>query len=255
MSQCMWESLWGAFDIGPTIGNYDLAYINPYTAQIFFISWMFVTGMVLMNVFVAILMDGYACAKEEGLISASKSGKDMPDAVHEDVLQALGYVARSLNPRSWKYDEGTLMCALRAIDARIPDPVMDKRLARRELEFLKDTRDGLSHRIHHLEELCEKEFDEFPFLSVWNQKICQVKDLVPLVPRIKTKIAADFNLDEAVATYKSRLVYNIEEGDDQGKAVHAEYLERLIAHLKEENRVLESKLLYGKSGKMDQSLM
>jgi hypothetical protein len=68
----LFESLLGNFDLGPTIGNSNLSYLNPFMGVIYFIAWIFTAGMVLLNIFVAILMDAYAAAKEEGanLVSA-----------------------------------------------------------------------------------------------------------------------------------------------------------------------------------------
>ena len=57
----------GNYGEGPTICNSLLVYPNnAIMGIIYFISWVFICIMVLLNVFVAILMDSYAEAVDEG---------------------------------------------------------------------------------------------------------------------------------------------------------------------------------------------
>ena len=51
--QVMWESLFGAYDLGPIIGNSSISYVDPMIANLFFYIWTFLTGMILMNIFVS----------------------------------------------------------------------------------------------------------------------------------------------------------------------------------------------------------
>jgi len=47
--QVMWESLFGAYDLGPVIGNQSISYVDPMIANLFFYLWQFLTGMILMS--------------------------------------------------------------------------------------------------------------------------------------------------------------------------------------------------------------
>jgi hypothetical protein len=111
--EVLWESLFGSIDIGPTIGNTDLGYIDPLMGNIFFMSWMFVAFLVLFNIFIGILMDAYSLALEEGKAQAEKRGKSQPDAVGDDVLMFIRELSTYFNPKAWKYDRDTLLRSLK----------------------------------------------------------------------------------------------------------------------------------------------
>lgn len=55
--------------------------------NLFFHIWAFLVLMILLNIFVAILMDGYALAQEEGVITANQNGQEEPESVLMDVAK------------------------------------------------------------------------------------------------------------------------------------------------------------------------
>jgi len=64
---------WGNFPVDAVMGN------------LFFQLWAFLVLMILLNIFVAILMDGYALAQEEGVNAANQNGQEEPESVMADV--------------------------------------------------------------------------------------------------------------------------------------------------------------------------
>ena len=109
----------GAFDLGPVVGNNSIAYSDSLVANLFFQLWAFLVQMILLNIFVAILMDGYAEAQEEGASNAARMGLESPESIladintwvrvrliHDNIVHA---------PKSWKYDHVTLMVALQRL--------------------------------------------------------------------------------------------------------------------------------------------
>ena len=63
---------------------------------LFFYIWIFLSVMILLNIFVGILMDGYAEAKDEGQAQADRAGLEAPDAVYEDVMTAVRKTQKEL---------------------------------------------------------------------------------------------------------------------------------------------------------------
>ena len=51
------------------------AYIDAIMGNLFFQIWAFLVQMILLNIFVAILMDGYAEAQQEGAEMAEQNGR------------------------------------------------------------------------------------------------------------------------------------------------------------------------------------
>ena len=56
--------------------------------------------MILLNIFVGILMDGYAEAKDEGQAQADRAGLEAPDAVYDDVMTAVRKTLKRLDKRA-----------------------------------------------------------------------------------------------------------------------------------------------------------
>jgi hypothetical protein len=77
--------LGGAFDLGPVVGNNSIAYSDALVANLFFQLWAFLVQMILLNIFVAILMDGYAEAQEEGASNAARMGLESPESILADI--------------------------------------------------------------------------------------------------------------------------------------------------------------------------
>jgi uncharacterized spore protein YtfJ len=172
--QVMWESLFGAYDLGPTIGNSSLSYVDPIIASLFFYIWTFLTGMILMNIFVAILMDGYAEAVDAGKQAAEAAGLPGPDAVYDDVLKAASKTIKKLDKRSWVYTDHALLSIMLAIDEETHDPVTlhsnYKLRYGNELEELKEDRERIQERIEFLETLMTEDIADQPFHLVWQEK-------------------------------------------------------------------------------------
>ena len=59
--------------------------VDPIMGNLFFQLWAFLVLMILLNIFVAILMDGYALAQEEGVNAANQNGQEEPESVMADV--------------------------------------------------------------------------------------------------------------------------------------------------------------------------
>ena len=53
---------------------------------------------------------------------AKRLGQDEPAAVSDDIGKALNKIARTFDPRSWRFSEQTLYHALAYLDRNIPDP-------------------------------------------------------------------------------------------------------------------------------------
>ena len=67
---------------------------------LFFYIWIFLSVMILLNIFVGILMDGYAEAKDEGQAQAARAGLEAPDAVYDDVMTAVRKTLKRLDKRA-----------------------------------------------------------------------------------------------------------------------------------------------------------
>ena len=67
---------------------------------LFFYIWIFLSVMILLNIFVGILMDGYAEAKDEGQAQAARAGLEAPDAVYDDVMTAVREALKRLDKRA-----------------------------------------------------------------------------------------------------------------------------------------------------------
>jgi hypothetical protein len=59
--------------------------VDATMGNLFFHLWAFLVLMILLNIFVAILMDGYALAQEEGVNAANQHGSEEPESVLMDV--------------------------------------------------------------------------------------------------------------------------------------------------------------------------
>jgi hypothetical protein len=179
--QVMWESLFGAYDLGPMIGNSSLSYVDPIIASLFFYIWTFLTGMILMNIFVAILMDGYAEAVDAGKQAAEAAGLSGPDAVYEDVLKAMSKTIKKLDKRSWVYTDQALLSIMLAIDEETHDPITlhstYKLRYGKELDELKEDRERIQERIDFLETLMAADIADQPFHLVWQEKSVSYKQI------------------------------------------------------------------------------
>jgi hypothetical protein len=179
--QVMWESLFGAYDLGPMIGNSSLSYVDPIIASLFFYIWTFLTGMILMNIFVAILMDGYAEAVDAGKQAAEAAGLPGPDAVYEDVLKAMSKTIKKLDKRSWVYTDQALLSIMLAIDEETHDPITlhstYKLRYGKEMEELKEDRKRIQERIDFLETLMAEDIADQPFHLVWQEKSVSYKQI------------------------------------------------------------------------------
>jgi len=236
--QVMWESLFGAVDLGPTIGNYNEAYINPIMANVFFISWMFFTGMVLMNVFVAILMDGYAAAKEEGKKTAERLGKTAPDAVHEDVIKAVQDISHYIFSGG-TYSTTMLLHALEALDEHIPDPEVNEEELRKEMSEIDAEIDRLNKRKNYIEKTLDAPLVEQPCHDVWNKKRCSFDELVGVIHKMYPNL--HYDIDDMQHAW-SRSVYKVSAGTEEQVDWKTEMLEKYLQQIQAENQRLQSKL-------------
>mmetsp|Transcript_29978 Transcript_29978/g.73795 ORF Transcript_29978/g.73795 Transcript_29978/m.73795 type:complete len:819 (-) Transcript_29978:367-2823(-) len=188
--QVLFESLLGNYDLGPTIGNSNLSYLDPNMGVIFFISWIFTAGMVLLNVFVAILMDSYAAAKEEGAQMAKRAGMEQPTAVADDVGKFLGRIVRSFDTRSWKYSENSLRLALQHLESVVPDPEDKTYFYTQELEKLKAQQEALQERIEELE-LRVDDPNEEAYHPMWNDKSVTLSDIAAVLPKVSKRFRTE----------------------------------------------------------------
>ena len=249
--QALWESLLGNYDLGPTIGNGNMSYINPSMGVIFFISWIFVAAMVLMNVFVAILMDSYAMAKEEGQENAAKIGKDSPDAVSDDIVTFLGQLASMFSATQWKYSKTTLLHALQKLDESKPNPGYNKKRMLSELEALEKQRENIDKRIEYLKHMTNYDMDEEAFHVNWNKKYVTFEELALVVPFVNEKLKDHLDVAEMEATWDESVRY-VPEEEDQGDpnlvsttdnvAAQVQKLKAYIALINQQNNKMKEQL-------------
>lgn len=235
----------GNYGEGPTICNSLLVYPNnAIMGIIYFISWVFICIMVLLNVFVAILMDSYAEAVDEGKSSAKRLGQDEPAAVSDDIGKALNKIARTFDPRSWRFSEQTLYHALAYLDRNIPDPTDKTAIFKRELEKLQEERSKLDERIEELELMVDDPEAEM-YHPMWHQKTVTPHELAKTLP----KVAKVFRRHEADAhtvgeVWEDHLLYAPEENtyeesdESSGEAMLRKRMEELI----KENAAIRSAL-------------
>jgi len=250
--QVMWESLFGNYDLGPSIGNGNLSYINPAMGVIFFISWIFLAPMVLMNVFIAILMDSYASAKDEGRENAVKAGKEEPDAVSDDIMQFITYSAKAFQSRHWKYSDTVLLHALQKLDQTKPDPAVDTKAFKQELLALQEKREALNTRISFLEAMTADDVGGEPFHLFWNRKFATFEELAQVVPFVNRKMKDEqVNVEEMAETWDEtvRFVPDAEEEEGDASLVgrlpvdqQVEKLKAYLALLGKQNQEMKAKL-------------
>jgi len=225
--QVMVESLFGMFDIGPQIGDSSLSYVDPMVANIFFLVWQFLANMILLNIFVAILMDGYAAATEMGQEDAALAGLPGPDAVYDDVLKAVGKGLRAFDKRSWRYTDTTLLSVLTCLDEEKPDPVVTHQCYadryQRELDELKAERDLIDSRVTFLETMTAGELEAKPFHISWQDKSVSYLEVVKRLERHPgLKGAVDIN--DMIEIYDSSVRYaeKLEHDESETAAFAAE---------------------------------
>ena len=134
-----------------------------------------------MNIFVAILMDGYAEAVEAGKRAAEAAGLPAPDAVYDDVLKAMSKMIKKIDKRSWVYTDHALLSIMLAIDEETHDPITlhsTYKLRRgKELEELKEDRERIQERIDFLENFMAENIADQPFHLVWQDKSVSYKQI------------------------------------------------------------------------------
>ncbi|KAJ1489415.1 Polycystin cation channel-domain-containing protein [Baffinella frigidus] len=256
--QTLWESLFGNIDLGPTIGNTDLGYINIYMGQarsppapphlpraalVFFISWMFIAFLVLWNVFIGILMDAYGLALEEGKAAAEKRGKEQPDAVGDDVAAFMSEISTVLDRNAWKFNREALLHSLKLLDKHLPDPEVEFDVYQKELKVLQKQQQMLAHRIQYLETMTSEDIQHEPFHDLWKQKtvtINQIADVLPrknvtiiqiagVPPRVSESIKREeIDEDNLEIVWSNLLSVLGEDGDGQDARQHADHHEEKI---------------------------
>mmetsp|Transcript_15138 Transcript_15138/g.22102 ORF Transcript_15138/g.22102 Transcript_15138/m.22102 type:complete len:902 (+) Transcript_15138:188-2893(+) len=259
--QVMWESLFGAYDLGPVIGNQSISYVDPMIANLFFYLWQFLTGMILMNIFVAILMDGYAEAVEAGKEAANRAGLPGPDAVYDDVTKAIKKVFKKGDKRAWRYTDNTLLTVLLALDKENSDPVHKHhtyiKRYEKELSQLKDERDRMDERIEFLESMTGEELEEKPFHPLWQDKHVTYDKIVEHL-QMQPSLKGAVNLQDVQDIYDSSLRY-VEKlpHQDEGTPLHVSVADddsrmQLHAHLEERVKklMLDNTLLIKQHGQL-----
>uniref|UniRef100_A0A6U4JV24 Uncharacterized protein n=2 Tax=Hemiselmis andersenii TaxID=464988 RepID=A0A6U4JV24_HEMAN len=244
--QALFETLSaGNFDLGPTVGNSLLTYPNnAVMGIIFFVSWIFICAMVLLNVFVAILMDSYAAAQEEGEAQAKRVGLDKPQAVGDDIGKAIGIMSRTLDPRSWKYTEANLYHALSHLDKTMLDPEDKSFYFKKEKERLEEEKDKITERLEELEILAEDPQEQL-FHPAWNQKSVTMAELARTLPKVSKTFRSN-NPDENTmeAVWQTQLYFApeddtyVEEDEERDIVTLREKLTALI----KENAALRNAL-------------
>ena len=208
--QVMVESLFGMFDIGPTIGDSSLSYVDPYIANCFFLVWQVVANMILLNIFVAILMDGYAEATEMGKEDAGIAGLPGPDAVYDDVAKAIGKGLKKLDTRSWRYSDMTLLSVLTTLDEEKADPVATHQCYadryQRELDGLKAERDKIDERISFLEKMTVGDLSSHPFHLAWQGKQVTFLEVMQRLQR-HPGLKGEIDINDIIEVYDSSVRY------------------------------------------------
>jgi len=246
--QTLWESLFGNIDLGPTIGNTDLGYINIYMGQVFFISWMFIAFLVLWNVFIGILMDAYGLALEEGKAAAEKRGKEQPDAVGDDVAAFMSEISTVLDRNAWKFNREALLHSLKLLDKHLPDPEVEFDVYQKELKVLQKQQQMLAHRIQYLETMTSEDIQHEPFHDLWKQKTVTINQIADVLPRVSESIKREeIDEDNLEIVWSNLLSVLGEDGDGQDARQHADHheekiLKDLVANLMEDNARMRRKV-------------
>ena len=221
--QVMWESLFGAYDLGPIIGNSSISYVDPLIANLFFYIWTFLTGMILMNIFVAILMDGYAEAVDAGKQAAESAGLSGPDAVYDDVLKAVSKTVKKFDKRSWLYTDQALLSVLQSIDEETHDPptLHSSYKARygKELDMLKADKEKLEERIQFLETVMADDIADQPFHLVWQDKSVSYEKISQRLMNYPTLQKHGVALSDVQEIYDSSVRY-VEKLEHQDEGTH-----------------------------------
>jgi len=250
----------GSFDLGPALGNYSLAYIDAIMGNLFFQIWAFLVQMILLNIFVAILMDGYAEAQEEGAKMAEQFGREEPDSVLQDVGRFLKmFGSKIANPKSWQYDENLLMSALMRLNERIEvDDEYDEEKYRKELDDLKEEQEVTQKRIDYLEAYVNSEHNMYvkhaAFHPYWNKKWCTLEDVAEEIKTFRPNLADKVNAEDLSSVYALEedggMVYQVEDEEEEGNtgeqehgnAERAHMLERFLHDILQENAKIRKEL-------------
>ena len=138
------------------MGKAQLSNADQTVGSFFFNVWAFLILVIMLNIFVAILMDSYSEAKENSINHAGKSNLQLPTSVLQDALHLLGMlVSKVKNPIiSWKYNHSTLLMALHRLDAKVVAPRYDEDTYRKELMELREQQEYNARRIEWLESMC-----------------------------------------------------------------------------------------------------
>ena len=142
--------------------------------MLFFYLWIFLSVMILLNIFVAILMDGYAEAKDEGQAHADRAGLEAPDAVYDDMMTAVRKMFKKLDKRARHYTDHILLSILMTIDEDMPAPVHARKQYRKsllaELSQLRQDRQTIDACIAFLENMTQDDIEDLPYHHIWQDK-------------------------------------------------------------------------------------
>ena len=217
----LFEGVMGNMDVGPTIGNTNLGYVGSLPGQIFFFGWVVLAFLLLMNIFIAILMDAYSAAKDDSAEESERRGEAAPSSIPEDVVGlCVSLVSSLLLPMADKtrreYTRNNLMAALRWLDKSKADPVIDSDTLEHELAILERQQKQLRERVEKLRAVLKDERGAGGsdlYHARYNSKTATLEDLAEALAATHPERFPVPDVNMVAAEYKGKVRPVPEESD------------------------------------------
>ena len=247
----------GVIDFGPKIGDTNMP---GFMGNLLFHLFHFLVFMIMLNIFVGILMDGYAAAQEEGQALAERNGREQPDSVIDDVNKFVGLMEDKM-PRpgwwtkpidSWKYDHSKLLTALHRLDHKIPAPHYDEEKYAKELQDLRDEVEMATKRIEEIESMADPGHNMYlphaPYHAYWNKKVCTweqiAKEMKETTPATEEPPSVEFlsKLYEDAVEHAEEEEEEEPPEEEHGNHERTHMLERFLGEILQENAKLRKEM-------------
>ena len=226
----LFEGVMGNMDVGPTIGNTNLGYVGSLPGQIFFFGWVVLAFLLLMNIFIAILMDAYSAAKDDSAEESEQRGESAPSSIPEDVIGlCVSLVSSLMLPMAGKirrdYTRNNLVAALHWLDKSRADPVIDSDILEHELALLERQQEHLGKRVEKLRAVLKVEQGARGsdlYHAKYNSKTATLEELAAALAatRPETFAVPDVNMMAAAYKGKTRPVPEESDSSDEDHLLH-----------------------------------
>ena len=210
----LFEGVMGNMDVGPTIGNTDLGYVGGLPGQIFFFGWVVLAFLILMNIFMAILMDAYSDAKNDSAEVSALRGEEAPTSIPEDVVGlCISLVSSYVLPLAGskarrEYTRARLLSALSWLDGSREDPEIDTDALEHELASVERQQKHLAERAEELRAILKEDRGAHGldlYHAKYNSKTATLEELAAALVATNPGKFSQSDLQAVAAEYKGKV--------------------------------------------------